>query len=434
MKFIDVAIIKLFGGKGGDGAVAFHRELYVPKGGPSGGDGGNGGSIIFVGDEGMNTLLDLKYQREIKAAEGQNGSIKNMHGKNATNKYIKVPLGTLIYNNQTNEIIGDITTNQQEVVLAKGGRGGRGNARFANSKNKSPTIFEAGDLGEKLEICCELKVLADVGLVGLPNAGKSTLLAKISKAKPQIADYPFTTLTPQLGVVQDQKHHNFVVADLPGLIAGAATGKGLGHDFLRHIERCELIVHVLDMSGNYGTEDVYQNYLNIKAELKKYNYKLELRPEIIVANKMDLEISEKKLIKFKTQIPTAEIIEVSNLMNKNLSLLINKIGAALTKIKDNKALWQLDEITSTEEEYKLYNYTAPIEQEVEVVNIGNGVWKVAGAAVYRAYHKTPITTYDNLLLFNKKLQDLKVFEILRAKRAKAGDIVKIFDYELEWDG
>lgn len=373
MKFIDVATIKLFAGKGGDGAVAFHRELYVPKGGPSGGDGGNGGSIIFVGDEGMNTLLDLKYQREIKAVDGENGSIKNMHGKNAANKYIKVQLGTLIYNNKTNEIIGDITTHQQEIVLAKGGQGGRGNARFANSKNKAPTIFEAGDLGETLEIRCELKVLADVGLVGLPNAGKSTLLAKISKAKPQIADYPFTTLTPQLGVVQDQNHHSFVVADLPGLIAGAAAGKGLGHDFLRHIERCKLIVHVLDMSGNYGTEDVYQNYLNVKTELKKYNYKLELRPEIIVANKMDLDIAAKNLIKFKTQIPTAEIIEVSGLMNQNLSLLINHIGTVLTKIKDNKALWQLDEPVSTEEDYKVYKYTTPIEEEVEVVNLGNGV-------------------------------------------------------------
>ncbi|WP_422396884.1 GTPase ObgE [Spiroplasma endosymbiont of Polydrusus cervinus] len=434
MKFIDVATIKLFAGKGGNGAVAFHRELYVPKGGPSGGDGGNGGNIIFVGEEGMNTLLDLKYQREIKAADGENGTIKNMHGKNASNKYIRVPLGTLIYNNQTNEIIADITTNQQKHVLAKGGQGGRGNARFANAKNKAPTIFEAGDLGETVEIRCELKVLADVGLVGLPNAGKSTLLAKISKAKPQIANYPFTTLTPQLGVARDQKQHTFVVADLPGLIARAAAGKGLGHDFLRHIERCKLIVHVLDMSGNYGTEDVYQNYLSVKTELKNYNYKLELRPEIIVANKMDLEMETKNLVKFKAQMPAAKIIEVSSLMQQNLSLLVNKIGTMLTKIKDNKALWQLDEPLVETEDYKVYTYNNPLETEVEVINLGNGVWKVSGDAVYKAYHKTPITTYDNLLLFNKKLQDLKVFEILRAKGAKAGDAVWIFDYELEWDG
>ncbi|WP_374697099.1 GTPase ObgE [Spiroplasma endosymbiont of Polydrusus formosus] len=434
MKFIDVATIKLFAGKGGDGAVAFHRELYVPKGGPSGGDGGNGGSIIFVGDEGINTLLDLKYQREIKAADGKNGIIKNMHGKNASNKYIRVPLGTLIYNNQTNEIIIDITNNQQKHVLVKGGQGGRGNARFANAKNKAPTIFEAGDLGETVEIRCELKVLADVGLVGLPNAGKSTLLAKISKAKPQIADYPFTTLTPHLGVVRDQNQYIFVVADLPGLIAGAAAGKGLGHDFLRNIERCKLIAHVLDMSGNYGTEDVYQNYLSVKTELKNYNYKLELRSEIIVANKMDIEMATENLVKFKSQMPAVKIIEVSGLMQQNLSLLVNEIGTILTKIKDNKALWQLDEPLVEAGDYKVYTYNNPLETEVEVVNLGNGVLKVSGDAVYKAYHKTPITTYDNLLLFNKKLQDLKVFEILRAKGAKAGDTVRIFDYELKWDG
>jgi GTP-binding protein len=274
MKFIDIVTIKLQAGKGGDGAVAFHRELYVPIGGPSGGDGG---SITFVGDEGMNTLLDLKYQREIKALDGEKGDIKNMHGKNAPNKYIKVPLGTLIYNNTTNNIICDITENNQEFVVAKGGNGGRGNVRFANSKNKAPTIFEAGELGQAIEIRCELKVLADVGLVGLPNAGKSTLLSKISKANPQIADYPFTTLTPQLGVAKDSKGHSFVVADLPGLIKGASLGKGLGYDFLRHIERCKIIVHVIDMSGNYGTEDICENYLKIQNELKSYNYKLELR-------------------------------------------------------------------------------------------------------------------------------------------------------------
>lgn len=434
MKFIDVAKIKLFAGKGGDGAVAFHRELYVPKGGPSGGDGGNGGSIIFVGEEGMSTLLDLKYQREIKALDGENGTVKNMHGKNALNKYIKVPLGTLIYNNETNEIIGDIVEHQQEIILANGGQGGRGNARFANSKNKAPTIFEAGDLGETLEIRCELKVLADVGLVGLPNAGKSTLLAKISKAKPQIADYPFTTLKPQLGVVRDDSNYSFVAADLPGLIAGAAIGKGLGHDFLRHIERCKLIVHVLDMSGNYGTEDVYQNYLNIKTELKDYNYKLELRKEIIVANKMDLEISMANLATFKKQMPTAEIIEVSGLKNQNLALLINQIGTTLRSINENKALWQLDEPIEEQEDYKVYTYDMPTEKEVVVDNLGNGIWKVTGTAVYKAYQKTPIKTYDNLLLFNKKLQDLKVFEILRAKGAQSGDTVRIFDYELEWDG
>lgn len=438
MKFIDIAIIKLFGGKGGDGAVSFHRELYVPKGGPSGGNGGNGGSIIFIGDEGINTLLDLKYQKEIKANSGKNGNIKNMHGKNANNKYIKVPLGTLIYNNKTNELINDIIINNQKILLVKGGNGGRGNASFANSKNKSPTIFEVGDLGEELEIRCELKVLADVGFVGMPNAGKSTLLSKISKAKPQIADYPFTTLNPQLGVVKYNNYNSFVVADLPGLIPGAASGKGMGFNFLRHIERCKLIIIILDMSGNYGTENVYKNYLNIKKELKKYNCNFELRPEIIVANKMDLNHSTKNLIKFKNKVLNKEIIEISGLMNKNLTILINKISNIINKIKDNKSFWQLNKKITSKKDFKLYKYINEIKQEIEIINISNGIWRIKDAPkskeIYKIYKKIPITTYDNLLLFNKKLQDLKVFEKLRKKGAKAGDIIYIFDYELEWDG
>ncbi|AHF57615.1 GTPase ObgE [Spiroplasma eriocheiris] len=434
MKFIDVATIKLQAGKGGDGAVAFRRELYVPKGGPAGGDGGNGGDIIFVGDEGMNTLLDLKYQREIKAQDGEKGDIKDMHGKNAPHKYVKVPLGTLVINNTTNQIICDILEHNQECIVAKGGKGGRGNARFANSRNKAPTIFEAGDLGESLEVRCELKVLADVGLVGLPNAGKSTLLSKISKAKPQIADYPFTTLTPQLGVAKDSKKRSFVVADLPGLIEGASLGKGLGHDFLRHIERCKIIVHVIDMSGNYGTENVVDNYHKIQNELKSYNYKLELRKELIVANKMDIDNARENLQEFKKQIKNADIIETSGLLNQNLDVLLNRIGDFLAEIKENKALWQLGEIEPTNDaSYKHYTYEEK-QPDVQVINLGNGLWKVEGESVFKAYHKTPISTYDNLLLFNKKLQDLKVFEMLRVKGAQPGDTVKIFDYELEWDG
>ncbi|AGM25138.1 GTPase ObgE [Spiroplasma chrysopicola] len=433
MKFIDVAKIKLKAGDGGNGAVAFHRELYVPKGGPSGGDGGHGGDIIFVGDEGMNTLLDLKYQREIKAEDGNKGDIKNMHGRNAPDKYIHVPLGTLIYNNASGEIICDIVKNNQEVIIAKGGKGGRGNARFASSKNKAPTIFEAGELGQELEIRCELKVLADVGLVGLPNAGKSTLLSKISKAKPQIADYPFTTLTPQLGVAQDSKGRTFVVSDLPGLIPGAAEGKGLGFAFLRHIERCKIIVHVLDMSGNYGTEDVYQNYLNIRSELEHYNINLAHRPEIIVANKMDIDLSALNLSDFKTKLPTAEIIEISGLFSQHLDELLLKIGDKLATVSDSQALWEINQVEQNPADYKVYEFEET-EIDVQVINLGNGLWEVTGQDVHKAYQKNPISTYDNLLVFNKKLQSLKVFDMLREKGIKDGDLVKIFEYELEWNG
>lgn len=433
VKFIDVAKIKLKAGDGGNGAVAFHRELYVPKGGPSGGDGGHGGDIIFVGDEGMNTLLDLKYQREIKAEDGNKGDIKNMHGRNAPDKYIHVPLGTLIYNNASGEIICDIVKNNQEVIIAKGGKGGRGNARFASSKNKAPTIFEAGELGQELEIRCELKVLADVGLVGLPNAGKSTLLSKISKAKPQIADYPFTTLTPQLGVAQDSKGRTFVVSDLPGLIPGAAEGKGLGFAFLRHIERCKIIVHVLDMSGNYGTEDVYQNYLNIRSELEHYNINLAHRPEIIVANKMDIDLSALNLSDFKTKLPTAEIIEISGLFSQHLDELLLKIGDKLATVSDSQALWEINQVEQNPADYKVYEFEET-EIDVQVINLGNGLWEVTGQDVHKAYQKNPISTYDNLLVFNKKLQSLKVFDMLREKGIKDGDLVKIFEYELEWNG
>lgn len=434
MKFIDVVKLKLFAGKGGDGTVAFHRELYVPKGGPSGGDGGKGGDIIFVGNEGMSTLMDLKYQKEIKGYEGEDGMTKNMHGKAGKTTFIHVPVGTLVFDSKTNEIICDIADHDQQYMIAKGGKGGKGNARFANSRNKAPTIFENGDLGEHKEIRCELKVLADVGLVGLPNAGKSTVLSVISKAKPQIADYPFTTLTPQLGLVKDKNNRSFVVADLPGLIKGASLGKGLGHDFLRHIERCRIIVHVLDMSGNYGTEDVYQNYLLIKNELKSYNYKLEQREEIIVANKMDIENSSVNLNLFKTRLKdeSVNIIEISGLLKTNIDQLLLKIADKLDTISPC-ALWQIDtEVEFDEnEDVKLYKHEEEIK-DIQITNKGNGVWEVKGEDVFNIYHKTPISTYDNLLLFNDKLKKAGVFDLLREKGVKSGDIIRVFEIELEW--
>ncbi|AOG60251.1 GTPase ObgE [Spiroplasma helicoides] len=428
MKFVDLAFFNIKSGKGGDGAVSFRHELYVANGGPNGGDGGKGGDVIFVADEGKSSLLDLKLQKFYSAEDGHKGDIKNMHGRNGKDRIIKVPVGTILYNDETNELLADFTKNEQQEVIAVGGKGGRGNARFANSRNKAPTIFEAGDPGINLNIRAELKVLADVGFVGLPNAGKSTLLRAISNSKPEVADYPFTTINPQLGVSRDKKGRTFTVADLPGLIEGASLGKGLGHEFLRHIERCKIICHVIDMSGNYGTEDVAKNYELIRKELLEYNLNLEKRTEIIVANKIDTEEAKINILYFKENYPDKTIIEVSGLSKINIDQLLLMIGDKLETVKD-EPLWYNN--IEEDKDFKLYTFETDIK-DVKVNNLGNGRWSIEGKDVLKVYQKTPITTHDNLLLFNEKIKNLGAYDILREKGAKRGDIVKIFDLELEW--
>ncbi|WP_339021522.1 GTPase ObgE [Spiroplasma endosymbiont of Atherix ibis] len=428
MKFVDLAHFNIKSGKGGDGAVSFRHELYVANGGPNGGDGGKGGDVIFIADEGKSSLLDLKLQKFYSAEDGHKGDIKNMHGKNGKDIYIKVPVGTIIYNVDTNELLHDFISDGQQEIVAFGGKCGRGNARFANSRNKAPTIFEAGDPGQEINIKAELKVLADVGFVGLPNAGKSTLLRNISNSKPQVEDYPFTTLNPQLGVSRDKQGRTFTVADLPGLIEGASLGKGLGHEFLRHIERCKIICHVIDMSGNYATEDVINNYELIRKELIEYNYNLEKREEIIVANKMDIDEAQINVLYFKENYKNKKIIEISGLNKINIDLLLLEIGSTLEKVKDIP-LWEIKE--ENDQDYKVYTFESDLK-DIQVKNLGNGRWKIDGEYVYKIYQKTPISTYDNLLLFNEKLKKLGVYNILREKGAQQGDIVKIFDIELEW--
>ncbi|ARU91974.1 GTPase ObgE [Spiroplasma clarkii] len=428
MKFVDLAYFNIKSGKGGDGAVSFRHELYVPDGGPNGGDGGKGGDVIFVADEGKSSLLDLKLQKFYAAQDGFKGDIKNMHGKNGKDVIIKVPVGTVLYDAQSNKLLADFIENDQTQVLAIGGRGGRGNARFANSRNKAPTIFEAGDPAIEINIKAELKVLADVGFVGLPNAGKSTLLRAISNSKPEVADYPFTTINPQLGVSRDKSGRTFTVADLPGLIAGASLGKGLGHEFLRHIERCRIICHVIDMSGNYGTEDVVQNYELIKHELKEYNLNLDKRFEIIVANKIDLDEAQINVLYFKEKYPNKLIVEISGLKKQNIEKLLLTIGDALEQVKD-EPLWLINDDVAIG--YKVYKFEGDTK-DVQVKNLGNGRWSVSGADVLKVYQKTPISTDDNLLLFNEKLKKLGVYDTLREKGAQKGDYVRIFDIELEW--
>ena len=409
MKFIDLIKLKVKAGKGGDGIIAFRRELYVPKGGPSGGDGGNGGSVIFVGDEGLNTLLDLRKTREIKALAGENGKPKNMHGKNGTNTIVRVPLGTIVKDIKTGTIIADITKNKATAVIAKGGIGGRGNAKFASSTNRVPKISENGTPGQEFEIICELKLLANAGLIGLPNAGKSTFLKVVSAAKPLIADYPFTTLDPQLAVVTNN-NDSFVIADLPGLIAGASDGKGLGLQFLKHIERCQVLVHMIDISDEKS--DHFLTYQLIKQELSKYNKKILEKPEIVVANKIDL-LADLSAVKKLADAIKKPVFAISALKKENLKPLITEIAKFVKTVAK-------EETEEVKEEHVLYKYQPKpnAEPEVIVTKIKDHQWEVTGSAINRIAQKNPLNTYQNILLFRIKLQDLGVFEQLRKKGVK----------------
>jgi len=431
MKFIDTAKFKITAGKGGNGAVSFHTALFVPLGGPNGGDGGNGGNVVFIADSGKHSLLDLKLNKIFKAQDGEKGGIKNMHGAAGNDLVIKVPVGTLLIDQKTGEILADLTKHNEPVIVAHGGKGGKGNARFKNSRNKAPTIFEAGELGEAFEIVAELKVLADVGFVGLPNAGKSTLLRAISNSKPEVADYAFTTINPQLGVAKAKDGNTFVVADLPGLIEGASLGKGLGHQFLKHIERCRVICHVIDASGNYGTEDIIKNYEIIRKELVQYNLKLQNLPEIIIFNKIDLEEAQINLLdeNILEYFADKQTVQISGLKKANVAELLLMISKTLQETV-YQPLWEQDGTDKTDE-IKVYGFDQP-ELDIQITNKGNGHWEVTGESIFKIYQKFPLASHDNLLLFNEKLREIGLYEMLRSRGIKVGDVVKIYDYELEW--
>lgn len=322
MKFIDECSLKVIAGKGGDGIVTFRKEYRVDKGGPDGGDGGHGGSVFFVGDSGMNTLMNLKFMKHIRGNDGEDGQRKNMYGAKGEDIFVHVPLGTLIYNGD--HLMHDITE-EKEYLIAKGGKGGRGNAKFKTSRNTVPNICENGDKGESYDLTLVLKVLADVGFVGKPSAGKSTILSKISNAKPKIADYAFTTLTPQLGLVY-AGDKSFVAADLPGLIEGANQGKGLGIEFLKHIERCRIIAHIVDFGDEQ--KDPIKDFEIINGELKAYKLGLEERKQVVIANKSDLPSFEAHLKAFKKKFPNVEVVEISAMMEKGIEVLKHKLYAA----------------------------------------------------------------------------------------------------------
>ena len=304
--FVDEVVIKVIAGKGGDGCTAFRREKYVEMGGPYGGNGGHGGDIIFMVDEGLHTLLDLRYQKTLKAPKGENGKGKNQHGKGALPLIVKVPLGTVITDLDTGFILGDLKEKDSKVVVAKGGRGGRGNTAFKTQTNTAPNFSENGEEGEEKNLKVEVKMLADVGLVGLPSVGKSTIISCVSRSKPKIAAYHFTTLTPNLGVSRSSSGKSFVIADLPGLIEGASKGEGLGDKFLRHIERTKVIAHVIDMAATEG-RDPYEDYLLINKELEEFNPKLLKKPQIIIANKMDVDTFSDNLDKFIEKLTNKDI-------------------------------------------------------------------------------------------------------------------------------
>lgn len=418
--FVDEVVIGVKAGNGGDGCTSFRREKYVPMGGPDGGNGGRGSSIIFKVDKGLHSLLDLKYQKEIKGKKGDNGKGSNKFGKNAEDVIIKVPMGTVVKDLDTNLIIADLTKENDEVVVAKGGRGGRGNTAFKTHANTAPNFSENGEPGEEKELKIELKMMADVGLVGLPSVGKSTLLSKISAAKPKIAAYHFTTLLPNLGMVRTKDGRSFVAADLPGLIEGASEGIGLGDKFLRHIERTRIILHVVDMSGIEG--DPYENYLTIRKELNNYSEKLSNKFEIVVANKMDMESSIENLKEFKKKIDK-EIIEISALTNKGIDELLIKVADELDKINEED-LYKEEEIES----HILYKFE---EEKPFTITKEDDVYVIRSDKIEKLFKMTKFTD-EGIRRFSNKLRRYGVDAELMKMGIKEGDIVRILDYEFEY--
>lgn len=426
--FVDQVKIYVKAGNGGDGMVAFRREKFVPNGGPAGGDGGKGADVVFVVDEGLRTLVDFRFKRIFKAEHGEHGMSKSMHGRGAEDLVVKVPQGTIVKDIDTGEIIADLVAHGQRAVIAKAGRGGRGNKRFATPANPAPELSENGEPGQERNVQLELKVLADVGLVGFPSVGKSTLLSVVSAARPKIAAYHFTTIVPNLGMVDAGDGRSFVMADLPGLIEGASQGVGLGHQFLRHIERTRVIVHVIDMSGSEGRVP-YEDYMAINNELEQYNLRLMERPQIIVANKMDMPDAEENLNEFKTKI--AEDIPVFPISAVTKTGLRELLLAIVDKLETTPE-FPLNEILEQEDEDTvLYKYVAE-EPDFEISREPDGTFVLSGAKIERLFTMTNFERDASISRFARQLRAMGVDEALRKRGAKDGDIVRLLDYEFEF--
>ncbi len=420
--FIDEVVIKVIAGRGGDGCLAFRREKYIQMGGPYGGNGGHGSNIIFKVDTGLHTLIDLRYMKMIKGDKGENGSGKNQHGKAANDVIIKVPQGTVITDMDTGLIIADMKDINDEVVVAKGGRGGRGNTAFKTQSNPCPEFAENGEPGEERILKIELKLLADVGLVGLPSVGKSTFLSKVSAAKPKIADYHFTTLNPNLGMVKTKDNRSFVIADLPGLIEGASTGAGLGDKFLRHIERTKVIAHIIDMGAVEG-RNPYDDFVIINKELENFNKKLIKKPMIVIANKMDMPDAEKNLKEFKKKVD-CEVYPISAINSEGIDKVLIKLADLVDKAP-SEPLYEEGEYLS----HVLYKFekTKPftIEKDGEV-------YIIHGEEVERLLKMTRFSSEEATLRFAKKLRKLGIDDELEKMGAREGDIVKILDFDFEY--
>jgi GTP-binding protein len=420
--FIDRAKIYIKAGDGGNGMSSWRREKFVPRGGPSGGDGGRGGDVVLIVDPNINTLVDFRYKRKFGADNGVHGQTKNMHGHNAETLYIKVPPGTLVRDEATGEIVADLTGNGQEATLAKGGRGGRGNARFVNSVNRAPTFAEKGEPGEDRTLLLELKLLADVGLVGYPSVGKSSIISRVSAAKPEVAAYHFTTLTPVLGVVSLDEGHSFVLADIPGLIEGAHEGVGLGHDFLRHIERTKVIIHVIDVSGLEGRDPI-EDYHKINKELSLYNERLSTRPQVIAANKMDLPESAENYQKLADYMEKEgrEIYPVSAATGEGLPKLMQRVSQLLAEYREEP-----------EETAEVKVYEAKPDQEFNIIRDDDGAFVVQGKGIEKLVAMTNFDNDEAVRRFQVIWRKLGIEAALKERGIQENDTVRIRDMEFEF--
>jgi len=421
--FVDETTIKLIAGKGGDGCTSFRREKYIPMGGPDGGNGGKGGDIIFEVDKGLKTLIDLRYKKIIKAEKGVNGKGSTKNGANAEDIIIKVPEGTTVYNADNGLVLADLTHDKERIIVAHGGRGGRGNKAFATHSEPAPKFSELGCPGEEVVVKCELKVMADVGLIGMPSVGKSTILSLISSAKPKIGAYHFTTLNPNLGVIKLKDERSFVMADLPGLIEGANTGAGLGHKFLRHAMRTRILAHVIDMGAFEGRNPI-EDYKIIRSEIENFDDKLKNKQEIIIANKMDLENAKENLKLFKKEFPNLKIYEISALENTGFGSLLKDLADMLDNIPESDIYDEQDY-----ESYIIYKFQ---NEKPYTIKNDNGVWVIEGDEIEKLFKMTRFTEDEAVMRFARKLKGMGVEEELERLGAKRGDEVQILDYIFEF--
>ena len=421
--FIDYAKIIVKAGDGGNGAISFRREKYVAAGGPDGGDGGKGGNIYFEVSPNMNTLVDFRYKKKFKAENGKNGEGGHRYGKSGEDLVVKVPIGTIVKDSETGRVMADLSELNQKQLILSGGRGGKGNSHFATSTRQAPRFAQGGEKGEEKELILELKMLADVGLIGFPNVGKSTFLSVVTDATPKIADYHFTTLEPNLGVVKSDYGDSFVIADIPGIIEGASEGTGLGLKFLRHIERTRLLLHVIDVSGIEGRNPV-EDFKTINEELKKYSEKLSKRKQIIVANKIDIMQDESLLndLEKMAKEKDIEIFKISGATGEGVKELLKRVTEVL-KVLPKEDLVDVEDIKKV--------YTLKDEDEFTITK-DKDMYIVDGPAVQRIMRKVNLEDNESMYYFQKCLRELGVNEKLKEAGVKEGDTVKVVDWELEW--